>query len=176
MAILPYQKILPSINKSAYIASSADIIGKVSIEAHASIWPMSVVRGDVNTITIGENTNIQDGSVLHVTHDGPHSPGGLPLIIGCGVTVGHKALLHACTINDDVLIGMGAIVMDGVTIESNVIVGAGSLVPPGKTCESGYLWLGNPAKPVRKLTDKEIEHIRYSAQYYKQLKNNYLND
>lgn len=157
----------PNIAANAYIDDTALLIGQVTIGEQSSIWPMSVLRGDVQTITIGQNTNIQDGCVLHVTHASAlTTPNGLPLRVGNNITVGHKAVLHACTIDDNCLIGMGSIVMDNTTVQSDTIIGAGSLVTPNKTLESGFLWLGNPIKKVRKLSNKEIEYIAYSASNY----------
>ena len=138
---------------------------------------MTVIRGDVNFIKIGKRTNIQDASVLHVTHASNEysikvtdTQIGYPLVIGDDVTVGHKALLHACSIGNRVLIGMGSIIMDGVIIEDETIVAAGSLVPPKKTLEGGYLWVGSPAKKARPLTDKERKYLKYSAEHYVRLK------
>jgi len=133
---------------------SAEIIGDVHIGEHSSVWPMSVLRGDVNHIRIGRETNIQDGSVLHVSHAGEFNPEGAPLIIGDRVTVGHKVLLHACRIGNRCLIGMGSILMDDSIIEDQVMVGAGSLLPPGKRLESGHLYLGNPCRRLRELTQR----------------------
>lgn len=172
--IEPYQGHFPQIAKQVYIHPSALMIGKVAIGENSSIWPMAVVRGDVNPIDIGSETNIQDGSVLHATHAGPYTPGGTPLAIGNRVTVGHQVILHACCIEDECLIGMGSTVMDKVVIPKHTLVAAGSLVPPGKVLTSGYLWLGNPVKRIRKLKSAEITAIQYSAQYYVKLKNSYL--
>jgi len=163
----------PQIDVSTYVDEAAVIIGDVSLAADVSVWPMCVLRGDVNSISIGKATNVQDGAVLHVTHDGPYTPGGIPLIIGEGNTIGHKAMLHACTIEDYSLIGMNAIVLDGVVVESNVMVGAGSLVPPGKRLQAGYLYVGSPVKQIRRLTDNELEMLNYSAEHYVRLKNRY---
>jgi len=174
MSIKPYQGVTPTIAEHVYIDDSAVVIGDVSIGEHSSIWPMSVVRGDVNSIVIGTGTNIQDGSVLHVTHRHETIPDGYALHVGNNVTVGHKVILHGCTIKDHCLIGMGAIVMDDVVIESHVLLGAGSLVPMGKVLESGFLWLGNPVRKSRALTDKERDWIEYSAEHYIRLKNQYL--
>ncbi len=178
MTIQRYQSNTPVIDETAYIAEQALIIGQVSIASDSSVWPLTVIRGDVNSISIGANTNIQDNSVLHVTHSGAENPMGNPqgyaLSVGNNVTVGHQCLLHGCTIHDHCLIGMGSIVMDGVIVESNTIIGAGSLVAQRQTLESGYLWLGRPARRVRKLTDEEIKAIEYSAQHYVRLKNTYL--
>jgi carbonic anhydrase/acetyltransferase-like protein (isoleucine patch superfamily) len=132
------------------------------------------VRGDIHQITIGERTSIQDGSVLHVTHDSEYHPGGAPLTIGDDVTVGHKVTLHACTLSSLCIIGMGSIILDNAVVESDVILGAGSLVPPGKTLTSGYLWLGSPAIKKRPLTEQELAFIRYSAKSYVKLKNQHL--
>lgn len=171
-----YQGISPQLANSAYIDKSAVLIGDITIAEDASIWPLVAARGDVNKIIIGARTNIQDGSVLHVTRKSLANPAGIPLIIGNDVTVGHKALLHACTIGDRVLIGMGAIVLDGAVIESDVMLGAGALVPPRKTLVSGYLYIGSPAKQARKLTNDEIAFLKLSADNYVILKNEYLED
>ena len=174
MSIRPYTGIQPVIGARAYVDESAVVIGKVTLGDDASLWPMVVARGDVNTIRIGARSNIQDLSMLHVTHDGPYSPGGIPLIVGEDVTVGHKCLLHACTVGDRCLIGMGAIVMDGAVVEDDVLLGAGSLVSPGKRLESGHLYRGSPAQKIRLLTDSEREMLRYSAAHYVRLKDRYL--
>ncbi len=166
----------PRLGKNVYIDPHAVVIGDVVIGDDSSIWPMAVIRGDVHSISVGSSCSIQDGAVLHVTHDGPYTPGGRALILGNGITVGHQAVLHACTIEDYCLIGMGALILDDVHIQKQVMVAAGSLVPPGKILESGYLYLGNPAKAVRKLSTKELEHLTYSAEYYVCLKNRYLNN
>ena len=171
MAIREFEGVLPNIDPSAYIDDAALVIGDVEIGKDSSVWPFVVIRGDVNRIRIGELTNIQDNSVLHVTHDGPHNPGGHALQVGNSVTVGHRAILHGCTINDNCLIGMGATIMDGAVIQTNTIVGAGSLVTPGKLLESGYLWLGSPVRQVRPLSDDEIMAIEYSTNHYVKLKN-----
>ena len=171
MAIREFEGVLPNIDPSAYIDDAALVIGDVEIGKDSSVWPFVVIRGDVNRIRIGELTNIQDNSVLHVTHDGPYNPGGYALQVGNRVTVGHRAILHGCTINDNCLIGMGATIMDGAVIQTNTIVGAGSLVTPGKLLESGYLWLGSPVRQVRPLSDDEIKAIEYSTNHYVKLKN-----
>jgi carbonic anhydrase/acetyltransferase-like protein (isoleucine patch superfamily) len=171
--IQPYLKTQPSIETSAYIHPSATIIGDVSVGENSSIWPGVVVRGDVNHIRIGHGTNVQDLSMLHVSHKSSWDPKGAPLIIGNNVTIGHSVILHGCTLEDECLIGMGSIVMDKVTVQKHVLLGAGSLVPEGKVLESGYLYLGRPAKKVRKLTDKEMERFMYSANHYMKLSNKY---
>ncbi len=174
MSIRAFKDILPNIHKTVYIDPDATVIGKVSIGKDSSVWPMTAIRGDVHNITIGKRTNIQDGSILHVTSDNEFNPGGYPLCIGDDVTVGHGAILHACTIGDFSLIGMGATVLDGAIIESEVMVAAGSLVPPGKVLESGYLFLGSPVKKARALTKKEIDYLHFSSLHYVRLKNEYL--
>ena len=171
MSIRSYQGIEPKIAASAYIDQDAVVIGDVTIGEDSSVWPTVAIRGDVHKITIGKRTNIQDGSVLHVTADNQFNPGGFPLIIGNGVTVGHKAVLHACTVEDYALIGMGAIVLDGAVVREKALIGAGSVVAPGKEIEGGYLWLGSPAKKVRPLKEKELEYLEFSAQHYVDLKN-----
>lgn len=174
MPIRSYTGIKPVIGQRVYIDESAVVIGKVTLADDASIWPMAVARGDVNSISIGPRSNVQDLTMLHVTHDGPYSPGGVPLRIGADVTVGHKCILHACDIGDRCLIGMGSIVMDAAVVESDVLLGAGSLVSPGKRLESGFLYRGSPAQKVRALTDAEREMLLYSAQHYVRMKDRYL--
>jgi carbonic anhydrase/acetyltransferase-like protein (isoleucine patch superfamily) len=175
MSIRPYQNKLPELGARTYVDPDAVVIGDVVLADDVSIWPMTVVRGDVNHVRIGPRTNVQDGTVIHVSHDGPHSRlPGFPTIIGADCTIGHKAVIHACTIEDEVLIGMGAIVLDGAVVKKNAFVGAGSLVSPGKVVGEGELWLGNPAKFVRKLSPEQIEGIRYSAQHYVRMKDRYL--
>ena len=164
----------PTIGESVFIDDSAVVIGDVTLGNNVSIWPTTVVRGDVESITIGDGTNVQDGSVLHVSHAGRFSPQGHPLTIGKGVTIGHKAVVHACTIGDYCLIGIGAIIMDDAVLEDYVMLGAGALVPPGKKLESGYLYVGSPAKQVRPLKESEKEFLEYSAQQYVHLKNEHL--
>ena len=174
MTLRTFESFTPIVATSAFVDTTALVIGQVSIGEDSSIWPMSVVRGDIHIIRIGDRSNIQDGTVIHVTHDGPFNPGGFSTTIGDDVTVGHKVMLHGCTIGDRVLIGMGAIVMDGVIVESDVVVGGGSLVPPGKRLESGYLYVGSPVKQIRKLSDAELQYFRYSASKYVELKDRYL--
>ncbi len=171
--IQSYQSNHPVVNDESYIHPNAIVIGNVNIGKNSSIWPGTVVRGDVNNIHIGVGTNIQDNSTLHVSHQSSWDPAGAPLIIGNNVTIGHAVILHGCTIENECLIGMGSIVMDKVLIKKHVLLGAGSLVPEGKVLESGYLYLGRPAKKIRKLTNQEIEHFMYSANHYINLKRNY---
>jgi len=167
--IRPFSGMTPKLAEDVWVDESAVVIGDVEIGAGSSIWPATVVRGDVNRIRIGENTNIQDGSVLHVTHDSPLAPGGCPLEIGSGVTAGHKVILHGCSVGDFCLIGMGAVVMDGAVIEPKVIVAAGSLVTEGKVLESGYLYSGSPARKARALSEKEMGFLEYVSGHYVKL-------
>lgn len=169
--IRDFENFTPQLAGSVFIDESAVVTGNVSIGEDSSVWPCCSVRGDIHSITIGARTNIQDGSVLHVTHDSEYAPGGSKLTVGDDVTVGHNVILHACTVEDSCLIGMGAVVLDGAVVESGAMVGAGSLVPPNKVLEGGYMWLGSPVKKARELTDKEKAFLQYSAQHYVKLKN-----
>ncbi|HCH69529.1 MAG TPA: gamma carbonic anhydrase family protein [Colwellia sp.] len=171
-----FQGITPAFGDRIYIDQSAVIVGDITLADDVSIWPLVAARGDVNTITIGARTNIQDGSVLHVTRKSEHNPNGNPLIIGADVTVGHKCMLHGCTLGDRILVGMGAIIMDGAIIENDVFISAGALVPPNKTLTSGYLYVGNPVKKMRPLKDSEAAFLKQSAINYVELKNDYLNE
>ncbi|WMN58660.1 gamma carbonic anhydrase family protein [Pseudoalteromonas xiamenensis] len=169
-----YKETYPKVAKSAYVDESAVLVGDIEIEEESSIWPLVAARGDVNYIRIGKRSNVQDGSVLHLSRPSKQHPDGFPLIIGDDVTVGHKVMLHGCTLGNRILVGMGAIVMDGVIVEDDVIIGAGSLVPPNKRLASGYLYVGSPAKQARPLTDDERAFLSVSAQNYVELKNDYL--
>ena len=171
--IREFEGVSPVIGEDSYIDPAAVIIGDVVIGNNCSIWPLTVIRGDVNIIRIGHSTNIQDGSVLHASHAGDFNPEGAELHVGDQVTVGHKAILHGCRVGNQCLIGMGSIVMDNVIIEDQTMVGSGSLVPSGKILQSGFLYLGNPARQVRELTDREKEYLVYSADYYPKLKQRY---
>ena len=172
--IRPFENRLPRLGKRVYIDPQSTVIGDAVLGCDVSVWPMAVIRADVNHIRIGDACNIQDAAVLHVTHVGPYSPDGGPLILGKGITVGHQAVLHACTVDDYCLIGMGALILDNVHIEHHVMVGAGAVVTPGKRLESGYLYLGNPARRIRPLTSSETEQLEYSAAHYVRLKDKYL--
>jgi len=171
VAIRAFKGIFPTIATTAFVDDTALVLGDVTVGDDSSLWPMAVARGDVHAITIGRRTNIQDGSVLHVTQDNEFNPGGYPLRIGDDVTVGHNVTLHACTVEDLCLIGMGSTVLDGAVIRNRVMVGAGSLVTPGKELESGYLYLGSPAKKIRPLTERELAYLPFSASHYVALKN-----
>lgn len=167
--ILPYQQTAPTIHPSAFVAKGAVVTGDTHIGANSSIWFNVTMRGDVNHIRIGENTNIQDGTVCHVTYK------KFPLIIGNNVTIGHNATLHACTVEDFGFVGMGAVVMDGAVVETGAMVAAGALVPPGKVVKSGEIWAGNPAKFFRPMTQEEKDYLPWSAQHYVKLGQEYLN-
>jgi carbonic anhydrase/acetyltransferase-like protein (isoleucine patch superfamily) len=169
-----FQNKSPQLAAGVYVHEAATIIGEVSMGEDSSVWPGAVIRGDINSIRIGKNSNIQDLSILHVNHKSRHDPEGSPVVIGDNVTIGHAVILHGCTIEDECLIGMGSIVMDKVVVHKHVLLAAGSLVPEGKVLESGYLYVGRPAKKVRALTSEEIAYFMYSADNYVKLKNAYL--
>lgn len=169
MSVRPFESHIPQIAESVFIDESAQVIGQVVLSEGCSVWPGVILRGDTNWIKVGSYTNIQDGTVIHGNHDSPRAPGGDPTEIGSQVVIGHRAMLHACTVQDAVLIGMSATILDRVVIESEVLIAAGSLVPPGLRCESGFLYMGAPAKKIRPLTQAEVDHIYYSAKYYYKL-------
>jgi len=173
MAIRTYRGISPALGSGAWIDSTALVIGDVVLGEDVSIWPLVLVRGDVNRIRIGARSNVQDGSVVHVSRPFPGNEAGWPTVLGEDVVVGHKVALHGCTIADRVLVGIGAIVLDGVEVASDVIIGAGSVVTPGKRLESGHLYVGNPARRVRELRPEEIARIPKMARDYVTLKNEY---
>ncbi|MFA0439668.1 gamma carbonic anhydrase family protein [Vibrio sp. 10N.286.49.C2] len=174
-SVRSFRGICPQFDSSVYIDATSTIIGNVHLGKDVSIWPFVSARGDVNKIVIGDRTNIQDNSVLHVTHKNTDNPDGYPLLIGNDVTIGHQVMLHGCSIHDRVLVGMGSIILDGSIIESDVMIGAGSLVPPNKTLESGYLYMGSPVKKIRLLTEKEQAFLQKSSDNYVQNKNDYIN-
>jgi carbonic anhydrase/acetyltransferase-like protein (isoleucine patch superfamily) len=169
-----YRNVVPRLGARVYVDATATVIGDVELADDVSIWPGAVVRGDVERIRIGARTNVQDTAVLHVTHNGPYSPGGFPCLVGSDVTIGHGAVVHACTVGDCCLIGMHATLLDGVVVRRHAFVGAGALVAPGKVVGEGELWVGNPARCVRRLSDTEIEALHYSANHYVELKDEYL--
>jgi len=170
----PFKGILPHLGARVYVDPAATVIGDVELADDASLWPGAVLRGDVHHIRIGARSNVQDGAIVHVTHDGPYTPGGFPTIVGADVTIGHGAVIHACTIEDGCLIGMHATVLDGAVVKKHAFVAAGALVPPGKVVGERELWLGNPAQRVRVLTEAQIEQLHYSADHYVRLKDTYL--
>ena len=166
MNIRPYLDTQPNIADSAYIDPAAVVIGDVVLGEHTSVWPCAVIRGDVNHIRIGNRSNVQDLSMLHVSHKSADKPDGSPLLIGEDVTIGHRVVLHGCIIGNRVLVGMGRTILDDAIIEDDVMIGAGSLVPPRKRIESGYLYVGSPVKQVRPLNDEEKKFLVYSAKHY----------
>ncbi|MFW1858197.1 gamma carbonic anhydrase family protein [Acinetobacter defluvii] len=164
----------PKIDSTCYIDEMSVIVGDVSLAKNVSVWPFAVIRGDVNSIQIGQNSNVQDHCMLHVSHKKPSKPEGSPLIIGEDVTIGHHVTLHGCRIGHRVLIGINTVVLDDVIIEDDVMIGAGSLVPPRKVLKSGYLYVGSPVQQVRPLTEAEKEFLPYSARHYVKVAHNYL--
>lgn len=166
--MIPYKNNTPKINRDAFIAMYAIVAGRVTLEKNVGIWFGAVLRGDVSHIHVGEGTNIQDNATIHVGHD-------VPTIIGKHVTVGHNCIIHGCTINDNVIVGMGSTVLDGAVIGRNSIVGANSLVTMNKTFPEGVLIMGSPAKVIRELTEQEIESIETSATEYMKLAKAYQN-
>lgn len=171
-----FQREKPRLGERVFVADRAHVSGAVGLADDVSVWPMAVIRGDVNRISIGARSNVQDGSVLHVTHEGPETPAGGPLTVGEDVTIGHRVILHACTIGDRVLVGMGSILMDDVEVGDDVIVGAGALVTPGTKLEPRTLWKGSPARLARPLSSEEVTMLKYSAGHYVRLKDLYLAD
>ena len=171
--IRPYLDTSPTIDDSCYIDPMSVVIGDVVLGENVSVWPFAVIRGDVNHIHIGKNSNVQDHSMLHVSHKKADKPEGSPLMIGEDVTIGHHVNLHGCTIGNRVLVGIGTIILDDVIVEDDVMIGAGSLVPPNKVLESGYLYMGSPAKKIRPLTEKEKAFLPYSAQNYVKVSGDY---
>lgn len=174
MPVRPYDGHLPRLGARVYVDPAAVVIGRVRCGDDVSFWPGAVARGDVNTIDVGHRSNIQDGTVLHVTHDGEYTPGGLALRIGEDVTVGHRAVLHACTVGNRCLVGTGAIVLDGAVVEDEVMIGAGALITPGKRLEARGLYVGSPARRARELRAGEIARLAYSAAHYVRIKDRYL--
>lgn len=163
---LQFNGVAPSINENEYVSESVDIIGDVKVEENVSIWFGARLRADMNKIVIGANSNIQENAVVHVDIESP-------VIIGENVTIGHSAIIHGCNISNNVLVGMGSIILNNAKISKNSIVGAGALVTQGKEFEEGVLILGNPAKAVRKLSEEEIKSIKRSADNYVALSKKY---
>lgn len=166
--ILPYKKTVPKIGRNVFIALNAAVIGDVEIGDESNIWFGVTIRGDVNDIRIGARTNIQDGSVIHVTSDFQGT------YVGDEVTVGHMALLHACRVGNRCLVGMGSILLDGAVMEDGSMLAAGSLLTPGKIVPAGQLWAGRPAKFMRDLTPEEVDFLSWSADHYVKLAADYL--
>lgn len=170
-----FNNITPTLGEGVYVDSAATVIGDVHLGKDVSVWPGAIVRGDMHYIRIGDRSNVQDGAVLHITHASEkYNPDGYPLNIGSDVIIGHAAVLHGCTIGNKVLIGIGAIVNDGAIVEDEVMIGAGAVVPPRKKLESGFVYVGNPVKQLRAITDAERSFLGYSPQNYVKLKNQYL--
>jgi carbonic anhydrase/acetyltransferase-like protein (isoleucine patch superfamily) len=174
VSLRKYQNHTPLLGKGAFVDRSAVVIGDVEIGEDSSVWPLTVIRGDMHRIRIGARTSVQDGCVLHITHAGPFNPEGFPLLIGDDVTIAHKVMLHGCTVGNRILIGMGSIVMDGAVVEDDVIIGAGSLVPPGKCLESGFLYVGSPVKQIRPLTTRSKPFSPTAPTNYVKLKDLHL--
>jgi len=174
MPLRSFKGMTPKLGNKVFVDAMATVIGDVSMGDDCSVWPNTVIRGDMHSIRIGDRCSIQDGSILHITHASDYNPGGYPLTLGNDVTVGHMAMLHGCSIGSEVLIGMQAMVMDGAVIEEQVVLGAGSLVPPNKRLESGHLYVGRPAKKVRPLTEQELTYFKYTAANYVKLKDEYM--
>ncbi len=167
MPLYPYQDREPQLGERVFVAPGASVVGAVELGDDVSVWFGAVVRGDVNWVRIGAGSNLQDGSVVHVTHE-TH-----PTVLGAGVVVGHHVVLHGCTVEDGALIGIGARVLDGAVVEAGAQVGAGAVVTPGHRIPAGHLALGVPARPVRPLTDGEIENIGAIRDRYIALKERY---
>lgn len=170
----PYKGILPTLGERVFIDDAAVVIGDVVLGDDTSVWPCAVIRGDMHRIRVGARTSVQDNVVLHTTHASDFNAEGWPLTIGDDVTIGHGACLHGCTVGNEVLVGIGATVLDGVVVEDRVMIAAGSLVPPNKHLESGYLYVGNPCKRARPLNDSELAFFKYTTKNYSNLKDEYL--
>jgi len=174
MHLMTFRGKSPQLGRGVMVDPMAFVLGEVTLGDDVSVWPGAVIRGDMHHIDVGARTSVQDGAVLHITHASDYNPAGHPLVIGEDVTIGHQACLHGCTIGNRVLIGIGAVVLDGAVIEDEVMIGAGTLVPPGKRLASGFLYVGSPAKQARPLSEKERTFFTYSANNYVTLKNEYL--
>jgi carbonic anhydrase/acetyltransferase-like protein (isoleucine patch superfamily) len=164
------------LGERVYIDPAATVIGDVTLGDDVSVWPGAVIRGDMHRITVGHRSNVQDNAVLHITHPSDYNPGGWPLTIGDDVVVGHRAVLHGCTVGSRVLVGIGSIVNDGAVVEDEVIIGAGCVVPPGKTLASGYVYVGNPWRQLRPISEEEKKFFVYSPATYVKLKDQYLRE
>jgi carbonic anhydrase/acetyltransferase-like protein (isoleucine patch superfamily) len=173
MAIESYRDHLPRLGRDVYVHPAATVIGDVELGDEVSVWPGVVIRGDVNHIRIGARSNVQDGSILHVSRPSTRNPGGAPLLVGRAVSVAHAVVLHGCAIGDECLIGMGSLVMDRAVLEPRVLLGAGSLVPEGAVLQSGWLYFGRPARAVRALDAGELEHFAVLAANYVRLAGDY---
>ena len=172
--IRSYKGIVPKLGQRVYIDPASTVIGDVTLGDDVSVWPGAVIRGDMHSIKLGHRSNVQDNAVLHITHASEFNPGGFPLTIGDDVVIGHRAILHGCTLGNRILVGNGAIVNDGAVIEDEVIIGAGCMVPPGRQLESGFVYVGNPCRVLRPVSDEERAFFRYSPANYVKLKEEYL--
>ncbi|MCA3244299.1 MAG: gamma carbonic anhydrase family protein [Alphaproteobacteria bacterium] len=161
MPLYPYQGLLPTLHPDAWVAPTATVIGDTHLGAGSNVWFGAVLRGDVHHIRVGDNTNIQDNAVVHVTSN------KFPCLIGHRVTVGHSAVVHACTLHDECLVGMGAVVLDGAVVESGAMVAAGAVVSPGRRVPRGFIWAGMPAKELRPMTTEETTYLAWSAEHYR---------
>ncbi len=175
-AIRTYKNSTPVLGERVYIDPAAVVIGDVTLGDDSSVWPCTVIRGDMHHIRIGARTSVQDGSVLHITHAGEFNEDGWPLTVGDDVTIGHNVNLHGCTVGNRVLVGIGSIILDGAIVEDDVVIGAGTLVPPGKVLESGYMYMGSPCKKIRPLKESEKAFFTYSANNYVALKETFLDE
>ncbi|WP_447527321.1 gamma carbonic anhydrase family protein [Vreelandella sp. TE19] len=173
-ALRAFKEYFPKLGERVFIDPASVVIGDVVLGDDCSVWPMTVIRGDMHQIRLGARVSVQDGSVLHITHSSDFNPEGFPLTVGDDVTIGHKALLHGATLGNRILVGMGAIVMDGVVVEDEVIIAAGAVVTPGKVLKSGYVYAGSPASALRPLKEKEREFFTYTAGNYVKLKDQFL--
>jgi len=168
--ILPYKGIYPKIDETAFIAPGAVVVGDVEIGPYTNIWFGVVIRADVNKVRIGARTNIQDGTICHVTYN------AADLMIGDEVTIGHNAILHGCHVHNGGFVGMGATVMDNAVVESGAMVAAGALISPKKVVKTGELWAGTPAKIMRSMTQAEVDYLPWSAEHYVRLGQTYKTD
>ena len=164
----------PQLGQGVYIDPAATVIGDVVLGEDSNVWPGAVIRGDMHRIRIGARSSVQDNAVLHITHAGPFNEEGHPLIIGDDVIIGHQATLHGCTLGNRILVGIGAVILDGAVIEDDVVIAAGTLVPPGKRLVSGYMYKGAPSQQARPLSDRERAFFTYTAANYVRLKDTYL--
>jgi carbonic anhydrase/acetyltransferase-like protein (isoleucine patch superfamily) len=176
--ILPFNGMTPKVDETAFVAETATLIGDVEVGAGSSIWYGCVLRGDLNRIRVGRNTNIQDGTIVHCNHDPEgdyrETGGGMPTLIGDDITIGHLALIHACTLEDGCFVGMRAVVMDLAVVEGQAMVAAGALVTPGKRVPSGQLWAGSPARFARDLKPGDLDDMTYLSRHYRMLATAYL--
>ena len=176
LSIRTHRGFTPQLGARVYIDPAATVIGDVALGDDVSVWPGAVIRGDMHSIKIGHRSNVQDNAVLHITHDSQYNPGGWPLTIGDDVVIGHGVILHGCTLGNRILVGNGAIINDGAVVADEVIIGAGCLVPPGKNLSSGFVYVGNPCRPLRPVSDKEQEFFSYLSANYVKLKDEYRAD